>query len=146
MQKEIEEIHNQGKTIAIIIRNSFDKPGITFFTGPQFSQQLAHMHHSKGKTIEPHIHNPVARNLQLTQEVLVIKQGSVRVDFYDPQQQYLESRILRSGDVMLLAEAGHGFEVLEDLIMFEIKQGPYTAEQDKTRFHQPEPFTPKLVD
>ena len=44
------------------------------------------------------------------------------------------STILRTGDVILLASGGHGFEVLEELEMYEIKQGPYIGEDDKTRF------------
>jgi len=69
-----------------------------------------------------------------TQEVLFIKKGKLRVDFYSREQGYLESRVLESGDVILLASAGHGFEVLEDLEMFEVKQGPYVEHADKVRF------------
>jgi hypothetical protein len=56
------------------------------------------------------------------------------VDFFDEQQNYLESRELRRGDVILLIKGGHGFEVLEELEMIEVKQGPYAGDQDKTRF------------
>jgi mannose-6-phosphate isomerase-like protein (cupin superfamily) len=70
----------------------------------------------------------------LTQEVLFIKSGKVRVDFYDDNQHYLESRILEKGDVILLAAGGHGFEMMEDSEMIEVKQGPYCGEEDKVRF------------
>ena len=46
----------------------------------------------------------------------------------------MESYVLEQGDVILLASGGHGFQVLEDLEMYEIKQGPYAGENDKTRF------------
>jgi len=92
------------------------------------------MHHPAGKIIEPHVHNPVPREVHYTQEVLFIKRGKIRVDFYDAQQNYLESRTLESGDVILLATGGHGFEVLEEIEMIEVKQGPYAGEVDKTRF------------
>ena len=49
-------------------------------------------------------------------------------------REYLESRILESGDVILLIKGGHGFEVLEDLEMFEVKQGPYAGDADKIKF------------
>jgi mannose-6-phosphate isomerase-like protein (cupin superfamily) len=84
--------------------------------------------------IEPHVHNPVPREVHYTQEVLFIKRGRLRVDFYSEQQAYLESRVLEAGDVILLITGGHGFEVLEEVEMFEVKQGPYVGEQDKTRF------------
>ena len=129
-----ESITYQGQLLAIIIWNQFNKPGIHFFNPNELSQQLAYMHHPTGKVIEPHVHNPVAREVQYTQEVLFIKKGKLRVDFYNNQQHYLESRTLEPGDVILLVTGGHGFEVLEEIEMIEVKQGPYVGEQDKTRF------------
>lgn len=130
----IEKITHCHQLLAIIISKNFHQPGIHFFTPDEFSQQIAYMSHPKGKAIQPHIHNPVHREVIYTQEVLFIKKGKLRVDFYDNQQQYLESRILESGDVILLSSGGHGFEVLEEIEMIEVKQGPYVKEQDKTRF------------
>lgn len=130
----IEHIKTDGRLLALIVRHQFDKPGISFFTPEDFSQQLAYMKHPTGKIIDPHVHNPVPREVHYTQEVLIIKKGKLRVDFYDAKQHYLESRTLQAGDVILLAEGGHGFEVLEDVEMFEVKQGPYAGESDKTRF------------
>jgi hypothetical protein len=92
------------------------------------------MNHPKGKSIQRHYHNPVKREVHYTQEVLVIKRGKIKVDFYDKELNYLESRILAQGDIILLSDGGHGFEVLEDLEMFEVKQGPFAGDGDKTRF------------
>jgi hypothetical protein len=130
----IEYIKNGKQVLAIIVKSGFKKDGISFFTPNDFSQQLAYMSHQKGKIIQPHVHNPVSRHVLYTKEVLFIKKGQLRVDFYDDDKNYLESRILNSGDVILLAGGGHGFEVLQDVEMFEIKQGPYAGDQDKTRF------------
>lgn len=133
----IDFIKNDNKVLAIILRASF-KPSnnIHFFTPNEFSQQLAYMQQPAGKTIQPHVHNAVAREVFYTQEVLVIKKGRLRVDLYDEHKIYQESRILEQGDVILLASGGHGFEVIEDIEMLEIKQGPYAGEQDKTRFER----------
>ncbi len=120
--------------LAIIIPGDFSREGIHFFTPNDLSQQLAYMHHPQGKIIEPHVHNPVPRQVQYTQEVLFLKKGKLRVDFYDEEQNYLESRILMGGDVILLATGGHGFEVIEEIEMIEVKQGPYAGQEDKTRF------------
>ena len=49
-------------------------------------------------------------------------------------KNYIESRILLSGDVILLSKGGHGFLMLEDTEMIEVKQGPYAGDQDKERF------------
>lgn len=130
----IEQITYHNQLLALIVYRSFDKPGVHFFTPNELSQQLAYMHHPTGKIIQPHVHNPVRREVQYTQEVIFIKKGRLRVDFYNEQQQYLESRILEAGDVIILANGGHGFEVLDEIEMLEVKQGPYVGEQDKTRF------------
>lgn len=130
----VEYIKHSGQTFAIIINHRFNEKGIHFFTPDEYSQQLGYMNHPAGKMIEPHHHNPVERNVVYTQEVLVIKKGKLKVNFYDNKQNYLESRILETGDVILLSSGGHGFEVLEDTEMIEIKQGPYQGDNDKTRF------------
>lgn len=92
------------------------------------------MHHPAGRTIDAHVHNVVHRNVVYTQEVLFIKKGKLRVDFYDDYKDYLESRILEAGDTILLTSGGHGFKVLEEVEMIEVKQGPYSGDMDKTRF------------
>ena len=130
----IERVRLKDKILAIIIRSSYSKEGIEFFTPEEFSQQLAYMKRSKNYVINPHIHNYTSRNVSLTQEVLFIKKGKVRVDFYDDDRTYLESRVLFSGDVILLANSGHGFIMLEESEIMEVKQGPYMKDKDKVKF------------
>lgn len=130
----VETITHDGELLALIIPRDFVEPGIHFFTPPELSQQLAYMRHPQGKTIDAHVHNPVARNVRATQEVLFIRKGAVRVDFYSAGREYIGSRVLRGGDTILLASGGHGFEVLEEVEMIEVKQGPYAGDGDKTRF------------
>ena len=121
----IEKVINNHKVMAIIIRDEHHENGIHFLTEEDYSQQLAYMHHPKGKIIDAHIHNFESRNVVYTQEVLVIRKGVIRVDFYKEDQSYIESYMLHAGDIILLASGGHGFEVLEEVEMVEIKQGPY---------------------
>lgn len=130
----IEEILHNKLLLALILRANYRSDGIAFFTPNDFSQQLGYMNRPRGYVIPPHVHNAVVREVQFTKEVLFIKSGKVRVDFYDDNQNYLESRILIQGDVILLAFGGHGFEMLEASEMIEVKQGPYAGDADKTRF------------
>ncbi len=131
---QVEEVRKKNKLLAMIIRNEYDCSGVDFITPNEFSQQVAYMHHPAGKVIDAHVHNMVHRNVVLTQEVLFIKKGILRVDFYDEYEDYLESRDLHAGDIILLVSGGHGFQVLEEVEMIEVKQGPYAGEQDKKRF------------
>ncbi len=129
-----EEIRAGGELCAIILRATFDEPGIRFFTPDDYSQQLASMSYAPGKVIPPHTHNPVQREVMHTQETLFIRKGKVRVDFFTASRDYATSRVLGAGDVILLIAGGHGFEVLEELNMIEVKQGPFAGDGDKTRF------------
>jgi hypothetical protein len=130
----VETIKHNDTVLSVIIRANYKKEGIEFFTPQDYSQQLGYMNRKKGYAIPPHRHNLVERKVMLTQEVLYIKSGIVRVDFYDDDQVYIESRVLNAGDVILLATGGHGFEMLEDAEIIEVKQGPYCGEEDKVRF------------
>lgn len=130
----IETIKHGDTILAVVLPANHRSDGIQFFTPDEFSQQLAYMNHPNGHVISPHIHNEVKREVQFTKEVLFIRSGRLRVDFYDESRIYLESRMLEAGDVILLAHGGHGFEMLEDTEIVEVKQGPYAGNEDKTRF------------
>lgn len=130
----IDKITYNNQLFALIISHKFNEPGVHFFTEDNLSQQLAFMKHPTGKTIHPHIHKLIHRKVHGTLEVLFIKKGKLRVDFFNKKQKYLESRILEGGDVIMLIQGGHGFEMLEEVEMFEVKQGPYIEASDKTRF------------
>ncbi|MDR2055509.1 MAG: hypothetical protein LBQ10_06530 [Desulfovibrio sp.] len=130
-----DEIVFNNQLLAIILPAGFHEEGIRFFTPDTFSQQLGYMKRPSGYAIPPHDHNPVPRTIEWTQEVLIIKSGRVRLDIYAPgSRTYLESRILETGDIALLAHGGHGLVMLEQSEIVEVKQGPYAGETDKTRF------------
>lgn len=130
----VREIIYEERLLAIIVPKDFSQPGIHFVTPYDFSQQLAFLNHPSGTIIQPHVHHMVHREIQYTQEVLFIRKGKLRVDFYNEEKTYLESVLLTAGDTILLAAGGHGFEVLEDTEIIEVKQGPYAESKDKTRF------------
>lgn len=130
----LQRIEHEGELLAMIVRSTFREPGIHFFTSSDLSQQMGFMRHPVGKVIEPHVHNHIKRDVNFTQEALFIRSGRLRVDFYTGIDQYLSSYVLGAGDVVLLVSGGHGFEVLEEVEMIEVKQGPFAGDLDKTRF------------
>jgi mannose-6-phosphate isomerase-like protein (cupin superfamily) len=132
----IEQIVSNNEIIAIIIRSEFTKNGVEFFTPGDFSQQLGYMKHQKGETIQEHVHVLHTREVHYTQETLFVKKGRVKISFYNENKIFFTSRELKTGDVILLASGGHGFEFLEETEMIEVKQGPYCGDQDKVRFRE----------
>jgi hypothetical protein len=132
--KLIEQIQYEDKTLAIILRHEFQKDGIEFLTPSDFSQQLGYMKRKKGHVIKPHVHNVLNRSITHTKEVLFIKSGKVRVDFYSDDKIYFKSTELVKGDVILLAFGGHGIYMIEESEIIEVKQGPFSENMDKTKF------------
>lgn len=130
----VETVVDGLEPIALIIRAGFNEPGVHFFTPANFSQQLAVIRHPAGKKLAPHVHNLIARQVLYTQEVLMIRQGKVRVTLFASDRRELCSPILGSGDLILLCGGGHAFEMLEETTMVEVKQGPYAGDNDKVRF------------
>ncbi len=130
----VERIVDGEQVVAIIVRGSLREPGVRFFSEADFSQQLGFMSRPAGHVIEPHVHNAVPREVAYTQETLFVREGRVRVDLYRDDRTPLASRVLATGDAILLATGGHGFTMLDETAMVEVKQGPYSGDGDKTRF------------
>ena len=121
--------------LALIVRGKYrNKKGITFFTPNEASQQFGYMKHKKKYVIKPHLHKKRLTKIFFTTEVILILKGILRVDFYDVSKKYLFSKILKEKDIIMLVSGGHGFKVLKDVEMFEIKQGPYNLIKDKIKF------------
>ncbi|MGA9347295.1 MAG: hypothetical protein WBW48_00640 [Anaerolineae bacterium] len=130
----IETISHHGSITAIIVYKDHHVDGIEFITPNEFSLQLGYMSRPAGYQVIPHTHNPIRRETIGTQEVLFIKEGVIRIDFYSFEQVYLESRQLSAGDFVLLVGAGHGLTILEPATIVEVKNGPYIPGADKGRF------------
>ena len=130
-----EEIKHKDKLIAIILRSGHHSDKLEFFSPPDFSQQLGYLPHKKGKVIPAHFHKEVHRKITMTQEVLFIRKGKVLVNFYSIKQEFVTLKELEAGDVLFLCSGGHGFKMLEDTEMIEVKQGPYSGkDSDKVLF------------
>ena len=123
-----------GSVLAIIVHPGCVEPGIRFVTEDHSTHQIGVLNWRKGHQIEDHIHNPLHRSIDSTQEVLFVRSGRVRVDLYSDDTVYIDSRELAEGDVIFLAAGGHGFEILDDADIVEVKQGPYMGDGEKTRF------------
>lgn len=130
----VNKIVFNGVELGSIVRSTYHSSGIGFFSDENDGLQLGYMNRPDHYIIAPHTHNKIKREVYFTEEILFIRSGMVRVDFYDENQQYIESHIARGGDIVILKGGGHGFKILERADIFEVKQGPYLGLQDKVRF------------
>jgi hypothetical protein len=134
MNEPIELIHYQGHSLAYIIRAAYLPECTTFLTPPEFKQQVGFVVYPAGGEIARHFHLPLERHLVGTAEVILVKKGSCLLDIYNDERELVATRELHPGDLMLMVGGGHGFRMLEDTVLLEIKQGPYTNVVEKERF------------
>ena len=131
----IERVIHKKKLLALIVRGKYrNKKGITFFTSSESIQQFGYMKHRKSYIIKPHLHKKRLTKIFYTTEVILLLKGMIRVDFYNRFKKYLFSKILKEKDIIMLVHGGHGFKILKDVEMLEIKQGPYNLIRDKIKF------------
>jgi hypothetical protein len=132
--EHVETIAWDDRPLASIIRADASPQATTFFTPPEFKQQVGFIVYPAGSEIRRHIHRPIQRRLSGTSEVLIVQRGSCEIDIYNDQRNLVASRELRTGDIVIFVDGGHGFRILEDTVLLEVKQGPYTGLEEKEFF------------
>lgn len=130
----IEHIVWNDEPLAYIIRAELQPEKTTFLTPEEFNLQLGFVVYPSGGEVVRHIHLPLERHIVGTAEVIFIKQGRCEVDIYAVDRTLVATRELREGDVLLTVQGGHGFRMIEDTVILEIKQGPYIGLDEKERF------------
>jgi hypothetical protein len=130
----VEIIAQQGIPLTYIIHRSLQPERTVFLTPPEFKQQVGFIVYAAGGEVARHVHVPLERQLVGTSEVLVVRKGRCLIDIYDDRREFVATREIATGDVVLLVAGGHGFRMLEDTVFLEIKQGPYTGVDEKQPF------------
>ena len=133
----VEKVLHKKKLFALIVRKNFRKmKGINFFTEKKDTQQFGYIKHKKNHIIKPHQHKKRLTKIFITTEVIIILKGTLRIDFYNNKKKYLFSKKINANDIIMLVNGSHGFKVLKDVEMIEVKQGPYNVSQDKIKFNE----------
>ncbi|HEX8968213.1 MAG TPA: hypothetical protein VF937_10050 [Chloroflexota bacterium] len=130
----IQTIASGGVVLAYLARAGTPPDQTTFLTPDDCNLQVGHVVYAAGGEIVRHMHMPIERHLVGTTEVLIVERGRCRVDIYAPDRQLVETHDLQAGDILIAVGGGHGFHVLEDTVLLEIKQGPYPGGAEKERF------------
>jgi hypothetical protein len=130
----IQPIGRDGRTYCYVIRQRQAPEQTTFVTPDDAIQQVGFVVHPKGAEVRRHYHLPLERTIVGTPEVLVVREGRCRLDVYDDELEPVDSLELDEGDIMVMVGGGHGFEMLEDTVLIEVKQGPYMGTQEKKYF------------
>lgn len=130
----VTAIERDGQTYCYVIRHQEPPEATTFFTPDDANQQVGYVVHPKGAAVRRHYHLPIERTIVGTSEVLIVREGRCRLDVYDDDLEHVDSLEMGPGDVMVMVGGGHGFEMLEDTVLIEVKQGPYMGVNEKRYF------------
>ncbi len=133
---EVVEIKDGELVIARYIpANIAWRKGLSFFSKDDDFIQVGTWGYEAGKELKAHIHNNVAREIVLTQEVIYVKKGKIKSIIYDRSEKRVAEITLVAGDIIVLLNGGHGYEIIEDATeVLEVKNGPYLgAEIDRRR-------------
>jgi len=134
VDQNIEMIAKDGVELCYIVRAEFEPTSTTFITQPEYKQQVGFIKYDAGGVIARHTHVPLERRLTGTSEVVLVRRGSCQLEVYTDDRELVATRDVGPGDLILMISGGHGFNVREDTVLLEVKQGPYTGLEEKERF------------
>ena len=123
-----------GKLLAMVIRGNFAGQKYNFLTSPESAMQLGVNSYQSGEKIKAHSHVEREKQIFQSQECLVLRKGHMLFYIFDADKNLVAKTDLFAGDIAFQSSGGHGFEVLADTQIIEIKQGPFGGEKDKIRF------------
>jgi hypothetical protein len=124
----------------VIRRENHGEKKYNFLTPNEFPFQLGVNYYAKGEKIKSHYHVPKTLTIDSVQEFIVINKGKVLISIYDKNLNKFYDTVMNAGDSVLLTAGGHGFEILDETTIVEIKQGPFTAGKDKVIFENGETY------
>jgi len=125
-------LSSKGDIIAMVVRKQ-NVESFNFITPETFPLQLGISNYKGGSKIRPHTHNRLKKEIDISQEMVYVEKGRARVHFYDNKGREIESEVLESGDIVFFASGGHGFDILAETKIVEVKQGPFCGtEKEKT--------------
>lgn len=130
-EKFIERIIYRHQEIAYIIRAKYPVDNVEFFSESGDFLQVGFHKKLKGVKLKAHYHQFRNHQISSLQEVLYIVKGIVKVNFYTKKGTLIETTILNKGDILFQRSLGHGFELLENTEIFEVKQGPFFGKEHK---------------
>ena len=130
----VEHISSRDKTLALIVRAELHPEATTFVTSSDFEQQVGFIVYPAGGEVRRHTHRPIDRHISRTSEVVLVRSGRCEIDIYDDDRKIVATRELKCGDLAIVVAGGHGYRMLEDTVLLEVKQGPYTGIEEREHF------------
>jgi len=129
----IKSVEDNNIIYAKIIKAS-DVPGYDgFFTDKDDEVQFGILGFKKNYKTGAHYHNKIQDKTNPTDEIIILLEGSCRIDFYNNKGDYIKSLEFSKGDIIILYRGAHNVLFYEDTKMFTFKTGAYDKDLSDTR-------------
>lgn len=134
----IKQVFYQDECLAIFIPSYYQGEKNYFFTPPNAALQVGFITRDKGEHIPAHKHLPIKLDYQgIKCEFIYVKSGCVTITIFAQDGTIVDKQTLRPGEALLQLAGGHGFYFEEPTQLLEVKQGPYTnQQQDKMMYEK----------
>lgn len=123
-----------GKLYAVWFNTLNSKEGLTFLTDDNESIQVGIWNYPQKKILDAHFHNDFIRESNRTCESVFVIKGKVKCNLYTKDCNFIESFVINENEIVIQFYGVHEYEILEDSIVLENKNGPYFGpDKDRTR-------------
>ncbi len=128
----MEIIQHNNRVVALIFQpERSNTHGTNFLTPPEFALQVGYLQYRSGESIRAHTHPSIHRAVSGTAEIAIVQSGLCEVELFTDDGSPLSTHTLKAGEALLMLFGGHSFRMLEDTVLYLIKQGPYNGPEDK---------------
>ena len=129
-------IYDGETALAVVHKKNDWKQGLDFLTENESFVQVGTWWYNKGRRLAMHSHKEYTREANLTQEIVFVVSGSMIANILNSSLELIESVVLSQGDLAIMLDGAHGYEILEDdTKIVEAKNGPFVSvEKDKVKY------------
>ena len=127
------EIHNDELYSSIFDLNNISE-GLDFLTNDDSFVQVGTWKYEKGKILDAHYHNTFERKSYITQEVVLVLEGTIICNLYTTDGEFIASEEIKQNQLIIQFQGVHEYEIMDNSKVLEIKNGPYFGpDKDRTR-------------
>ena len=112
------------------MRLSIMPKGSVSHTDGKQSLELLTLKYPRGSYLKAHIHLPRKKTNRHLQECFIVRKGRVRMDLYGPDKKFFKHIYLKTGQLFIALAGGHGFRIMEDTEIIELKNGPFIDDKN----------------
>ena len=132
--KKIKNIIHKEELYASVFNLEEIAEGLDFLTNDESFIQVGTWKYEKGKVLDAHYHNTYERKAYLTQEVVIVLNGTILCNLFTLERDFITTVEVKEKQLIIQYQGIQEYEIIEDSKIIEVKNGPYFGpDKDRTR-------------